>query len=266
MRNRGLPTARLRIARPKAVDFSKLSLTELRVMSEAGREIRECYRVLAKTGDNIVGEVLRDQGIFREWDHYPQDDIYDAVTHAQFYYHAHPPGRRVWAEHGHFHTFLRPPGMPLGVKPADVPPPVDPPEPASDDKTVAADNAALSHLIAISMNPSGIPVRLFTTNRWVTGETWYSAADACAMLDYFVVDHTRPSWALNRWISGMFRLFKPQIAELVQARDRTTAAWRLKSVATLSVYDDRSLEVTSMIAIDIDRQIAEVEAALARLA
>jgi hypothetical protein len=169
MRNRRPSAPHRRIARPKAIDFSKLSLTELRIMSAAGHEIRECYRALAKTGDNIVGEVLRNQGIFREWDHYPHDDVYDAVTHAQFYYHAHPPGRRAWIEHGHFHTFLRPRGMPSGVKPAEVPPPVDPPEPASDDKTLAADNAALCHLIAISMNPAGIPIRLFTTNRWVTG-------------------------------------------------------------------------------------------------
>lgn len=257
--------ARLRVARPKAVDFPKLSLTELRGMSEAGREIRECYRALAKTGDNIVGEVLRDQGIFREWDHCPRDDIYDTVTHAQFYYHAHPPDRRAWAEHGHFHTFLRPRGMPLGVKPAKVPPPVDPPEPGLDDNMVATDNATLCHLIAISMNPAGLPIGLFTTNRWVTGETWYSATDVCAMLDYFVVDHTRPSWALNRWINAMFRLFKPQIVALVHARDRTIAGLRPKSGTTLSVYDDRSLEVISATEIDIDRQLGNVETALARL-
>ncbi len=96
MRNRRPSAPHRRIARPKAIDFSKLSLTELRIMSAAGHEIRECYRALAKTGDNIVGKVLRDQGVFREWDHYPQDDVYDAVTHAQFYYQAHPPGRRAW--------------------------------------------------------------------------------------------------------------------------------------------------------------------------
>jgi hypothetical protein len=52
-----------------------------------------------KTVDNIVGEVLRGHGVFREWDHYPPDDVFDAVTHAQFYYHAHPPGQRSWLEH-----------------------------------------------------------------------------------------------------------------------------------------------------------------------
>src|SRR5262249_29953001 len=118
MRNRDTPPARHRIARPAAIDFTTLSVTELRAMSAAGREIRECYRVLTKTGDNIVGEVLRDQSVFREWDHYPRDDVHDALTHAQFYYHAHPANQRAWEEHGHFLTFLRPRGMPRSVKPA----------------------------------------------------------------------------------------------------------------------------------------------------
>ncbi|MGE3280062.1 MAG: hypothetical protein AB7O13_03505 [Alphaproteobacteria bacterium] len=256
---------RRRIARPARIDFAALSLTELRCMSEAGREIRECYRVLAKTDDNIVGEVLRDQGVFREWDHCPENDVFDAVTHSQFYYHAHPVGGRPWAEHGHFHTFLRPGGMPPGVKPADVPPPADPPASDREDKTEPANSPGLCHLVAISMHPAGLPIRLFTTNRWVTGETWYGAADVWAMLDYFVIDHTRPSWALNRWISAMFRLFKPQIVELVRARDRTIAAWRSKTSGPASVYDDRSLEVTSAVAIDIDRQIQKIDIALARL-
>jgi len=265
MRSRNALAAHHRIVRPAAVDFTSLSITELRAMSAAASEVRECYRVLTKTGDNVVGEVLRDQGVFREWDHYPRDDIYDALTHAQFYYHAHPANQRAWDEHGHFHTFLRTRGMPRSVKPAGVPPPLDPVAPALDKRPVSADNTALSHLVAISMNAAGLPIRLFTTNRWVTGETWYAAADVCAMLDYFAIDHTHPSWALNRWISAMFRLFKPQMLELVRARDRTIAAWRSRAGAKVSAYDDRLLEVTSMLAIDIDRQIARIEAALTRL-
>jgi hypothetical protein len=52
----------------------------------------------------------------------------------------------------------------------------------------------------------------------------------------------------------------------VHARDRTIAAWRPNDAAAVSVDDDRSLEVTSVIAIDIDRQIGQVEAALVRVA
>jgi hypothetical protein len=259
------PPARPRVARLARLDFAALSLTELRAMSEAGREIRECYRALAKTGDNIVGEVLRDQGVFREWNHYPENDVTDPVTHAQFYYHAHPAGGRAWTEHGHFHTFLHSRGMPAAVKPAEVPPLVDLSDPTGDEAAETEDSPGLTHLVAISMNPAGLPIRLFTTNRWVTGETWYGAADICAMLDYFVIDHTRPSWALNRWISAMFRLFKPQIAELVRARDRTIAGWRSNKSRAASVYDERSLEVTSAVEIDIDRQIQKIDIALARL-
>ncbi len=63
----------------------------------------------------------------------------------------------------------------------------------------------------------------------------------------------------------MFTFFRPQMVELLHARDRTIAARRSKGGAAHSVYDDRSLEVTSMTEIDIDRQIGEVETALVRI-
>ena len=89
-------------------------------MLRAGERVRECYRVLAKTDDNIVGELLKGAGTFYEWNHYPDGDVYDHDNHAQFYYHAHSAEERP-GEHGHFHAFLRPKGMPAGVRPAPVP-------------------------------------------------------------------------------------------------------------------------------------------------
>ncbi|MDA0656511.1 MAG: hypothetical protein O2912_08915, partial [Proteobacteria bacterium] len=73
-------------------------------MHEAGGLVIECYRVLAKTEDNIVGEILKTEENFYEWDHYPDGDIYDGESHSQFYYHAHVAGGRPGG-HGHFHTF-----------------------------------------------------------------------------------------------------------------------------------------------------------------
>ena len=43
----------------------------------------------------------------------------------------------------------------------------------------------VSHLVAIALDYAGEPIRLFTTNRWVTGETWYRADDVIKMLDCF---------------------------------------------------------------------------------
>ena len=113
---------------PSAEDFSHLSRKRLEAMAEAAEMVVDCHRVLAKTGDNIVGELIKDIETFFEWDHYPDGDIFDPETYSQFYYHAHAAEERK-GEHGHFHTFLRPGGMPKGVKPAPLPdfePPEDP--------------------------------------------------------------------------------------------------------------------------------------------
>lgn len=232
-------------------DFSLIAPKELEAMAAAADEVADCMRVLHKTGDNIVGEVLRDQGTFYEWNHYPSGDVYDHVTHAQYYYHAHPKEERP-GEHGHFHTFLRPKGMPPGISPAPIP---DAPLPEGE-------NEALSHLVAISMDPAGLPIRLFTTNRWVTGEVWYAARDVGVMIDLFAIDHARPSWPVNRWITAMLALFRPQIADLLDGRDKAVAEWAAAH-PEVDVYEDRNLEVTSMLDISVEDQAGRIEAALA---
>ena len=229
------------------VDLASLSTEDLRAMAEAGQEIIEIYRLLAKTGDNAVGELIKGHETFFEWDHYPPGDVYDNETHGQYYYHAHPVEQRFDNEHGHFHTFVRPRGMPPGIKPAQVPGFEMPKDP----------NDALSHLIAISMTPQGFPFRLFSVNRWVTGEVWYSAKDVQTLLDYFKIDHTQPSWPVNRWITAMIRLFKPQISELLVARDAAVADWS-KRHPDRDVYEDRELEVTSFVDISVEDQVREV--------
>lgn len=220
-------------------------------MAKAGAEVRECLRVLGKTGDNLVGEILRGQGTFYEWNHYPEGDVYDRETHAQYYYHAHPKNERP-GEHGHFHTFLRAQGMAPGMRPLEVP-----------GAPLAAGGDVLSHLVAISMDDAGLPIGLFTTNRWVTGETWFKAEDVTLMLDRFAIDHARPSWPVNRWITAMMRLFRPEIVELLRKRDRAVTDWAARHPGE-DVYEDRRLEVTSQIKISIDDQIRAVEQALAQ--
>lgn len=219
-------------------------------MRDAGERVRECYWVLSKTNDNIVGELLKHEGTFYEWNHYPEGDVYDQETHSQYYYHAHPADERP-GEHGHFHTFLRPKGMPPGIRPADV----DDYEPPDDP------DDALSHLIAVSMDPKGFPIKLFTTNRWVTGEVWYSAADVCRLLPCFAIDHAQPSWPVNIWITGLVTLFRPQVRLLVEARDKAIERW-MASHPEGNTFEDRDLEVTSELVVDVDDQIDAVARAI----
>lgn len=229
-------------------DLHTLPREALLAMRDAGQEIRECYRVLGKGGSNVVREVIDGAETFYEWNHYPDGDVYDSETHAQYYYHAH---RGTENEHGHFHTFLRAKGMPGNCKPVGHP----------DKSEWPEDDDALTHFVGISMDGYGFPFRLFSTNRWVTGESWYAAPDVCRMIDRFVIDHAYPSWPTNRWISAMFVLYKPEIARLIEARDIAVAEWR-KTHPDTDVFEDRDLEITAGMAISVDDMIARVEEAL----
>ena len=219
-------------------------------MAAAGVEVIECLRVLEKAGLNLVGELLRGHGTFTELEHYPPDDVFDHHTHAQYYYHAH---RGMPGEHGHFHTFLRAPGIPDGLAPVAY----------SGSEPWPTGDQALSHLIAISMDTFGRPIGLFAVNRWVTAEAWYHAEDVIRMLDHFVVDHAFPSWPVNRWIGAMIGLFRPQIEALIRQRDASVERWS-HVYSEVDVFEDRRLEVTGELRISIDDQISLVRSALAR--
>ena len=233
------------------IEIKKLPLENLERMQAAALEVVDCIRVLTKSGGNLVGEVLRGHGEFTQWEHYPPDDVLDAESRGQYYFHAHAPDGRVEPDYGHFHTFVRAEGMPEGIVPAPLP---------TGWATSDEDNV-LCHLIAISMTQEGLPERLFTTNRWVTAETWYKAEDVIAALDRFVIDLAYPSWPLNRWISAMFVLYRPQIEQLLIERDVQIEQWRAKHPSR-DVFEDRDLEITSKIDISLFDQIEQLDQAL----
>ena len=240
------------VSPPIVPELGGLARGQVESMLAAGAEIGECYRVLGKAGLNVVGEVLRGQGDFIEYDHYPHDDVFDSETFSQYYYHAH---RGLRGEHGHFHTFLRHGGFAPGVEP--MPNMGAEPWPAGDE--------ALAHLIGISMNREGFPVGLFAVNRWVVGDTWFRAADVIGMLDGFAIDHPLPSWPVNRWITAMLRLFRPHIEALLLHREATIALWA-SSHPDRDVLEDRELEVTGYLPVSVEETILALRETLRRSA
>ncbi len=214
-------------------------------MAAAADEVEACMLELKQAGSNLVAEVLRDQGEFVQLKHYPAGDIYDPETCSQYFYHAHREG-----EHGHFHVFLRPGRMSGDIAPASMP----------DSVARPLGREALGHIIAISMDRRGEPIRLFTANRWLTGETWYGAAEVAAMIDLFRIGHARPSGLTNRWVGAMLRLFRPQIEWLLRERDAAVDVWQAGHPDSV-VYEDRGLDITSMLNISVDDQIQRVRAA-----
>src|SRR5579862_2253118 len=258
------------------VELDRLSHHVLVAMARHGRAMLEAEQELAAAGSSVLIAALDGADAVYEWQHYPRDDVYDPQSHAQYFYHAHPPSERMGVgrdarEHGHFHTFLRGRGMPPGVRPLVMPElaiadnpaaPKAPLMPSAPQHNEGEDADPWSHLVAIAMDSGGKPLRFFTTNRWVTGETWYPASDVAAMLDRFTIGAIAPSPPLNRWIAGMLGLYKPLLAELIAGRDTKVMDWRRRRRAKVHVLEDRRLEVISTLEIDLPRLLDAVEAAL----
>jgi hypothetical protein len=228
--------------------LSQCSEEELKKMLAAGEEIEEWNAMLKKTGLSIVQKVLKGQGVFATMEHYPLDDTFDEGTYSQYYYHAHRGG-----EHGHFHLFLRQGGMAKGTLPI-----------LYDVRNEELDDIqTFAHLIAISMDDEGYPLGLFTVNRWVTGEDWYAADDLKKMVDRFSVNHAHPSYVVNRWLKAMLILFRPQIDDLIDARDQILMQYQ-RGIPLKAVLEDQELDVISEEKISIATQIKVIQELLSQ--
>lgn len=229
----------------------RLPREELLAMYYAAADATECGAALAHNGTNPVTAVLDGAEVVEEWIHFPPGDLIDAGTHSEYYYHCHAPQERAPGEHGHFHTFVRPKRL--------APELISFPMPAGDNP---ADEAAwIVHLVGITTGASGQVIRLFTTNRWVTGEVWYEADAVIALLDHFEIAVENPSHDLNRWITAIIRMFRPQIADLIHARDAKVAEFKA-AYPESNVFEDHRLRVTSEMPVDFLNQIRAIEAAL----
>lgn len=221
------------------------SIDNIDQLLNAAKKVKECHRLLEKAGINVVSELLRGQGTFYQLSHYPKEDVYDDESHSQYYYHNH---RGIEGEHGHFHTFLRSQSIPESIKPMGGFMRSQP-WPLEDD--------ALAHFVCISMDDEGAPIGFFTTNRWVSAQTWYSAEDTIALLDNFYIDHAYPNLVVNQWLSAMFVLFRPHIVALLEHRDKVITFMKEKN-STIDVLEDRSLDITGSFNITIDGWIEQL--------
>jgi hypothetical protein len=231
--------------------------------------IRGCRSELAARGSNLVREVVGRSGPADDWRHYPAGDGYDLISHSQYFYHCHPAADGSHAEageHGHFHLFVRAEGMAAGAQPLLLPESAiakehlpTPPQAAPLKRGMRDE---VCHLIAIAVDAEGEPVRLFTTNRWVTGETWYRADDVIRMLDRFALDAADPASFVNYWLTAIVRLYQPEIARLLRERDKTVMD-PIRRRRRVDVFEDPRLEVTSSLQIDLDARLAAVDRARA---
>ena len=178
---------------------------------------QEIVRVMSfyqHKGSGLAQAALLGASQFREWQHYPRQDARDDVNRTEFYYHAHAASERIRNEHGHFHVFSRP---------------------QSDGSFI--------HLVGISLDAHGLPLRLFLTNRWVTGETWVSAAAVRPRLHRFRFSGHGPLAPLGDWLTAMVHLYRAEIEALHVAREQWTKSKLSEFSSRAGLLDSRRYQV-----------------------
>lgn len=186
----------------------------------AALEMAFCERILAKSGENVLRDTLREASEVTAWSHYPPGDVFDPESGGQWYYHSHVPAADE-VEHGHFHCFVRPDGA----------------------------KGPVHHLIAVGVDAYGKLHRLFTVNHWVVGDDWLDASATIALLPRFDMQLARPSYLVNRWLTAVLTRYQPEIEQLIRDRD-VALADRADAADPAAIRGDRSLEVLSSLRIE----------------
>lgn len=237
-------------------DFSQVSDERLKTMQQGVSDMLEVLEEAASRDYNILTTVLAsvDDAPFTQWQHYPPGDVHDRDRGALWFYHAHEEDKiaRPWDEHGHFHLFVYSEHAPENASPLKLPP-----EPDFED-------GGLCHLIALSFSTAGIPVNLFTVNRWVAMEWMYPADTVIAMLDNFQIDNPidgKDKYQLtSRWLMALLKIYRPQIEWALHQRDAMIE--RLRSEDPDHWSEDENIEVLSAVPFDLADQIDRIESAL----
>ncbi|MBU3640235.1 hypothetical protein [Polynucleobacter sp. Fuers-14] len=155
----------------------------------AAQELANIQMRYAETGRTLNEAALGGARDFIEWQHYPNSDLVDECSGYEFYYHAHSADQMPLEEHGHFHVIKR-------------------------------ESNTFHHLIAIALNQRGLPVRLFTTNQWVTGEEIVESRLAIKSLGEFQMVVKGRMAPVSKWIGALIKLFAVEIEGLILERDQ----------------------------------------------
>lgn len=203
-----------------------LEASERLALRQVAGQLTDLMMAWARRGQSAVSLALG-CGSAQEWQQYPGPLRSETRASPRFFYHCHPQAETPRGEHGHFHVFV---------------------DSAADRRAVPA---AYSHLVAIAVDDRGLPLRLFTTNRWVTGERWRDMDELLRLHrrrpPLSGDDALRQLWS---WIDALLRLFAPQLQLLLRRRELRTAQW------PDSRFEDRRRYVLSDCRVSLPEQLA----------
>jgi hypothetical protein len=194
---------------------------------EAATELVAIQARLADQGLGMAQAALAGARHVESLRHYPRRDVIDAGNRSQFYYHLHGSSRCPAQEHGHFHLFTRHP------------------------------DGAFSHLAGLSLDDHGWPIRWFTTNRWVTGETWRPAAALERDIDRFAPRTQGRLAPVARWLGAMVLLHRNSLKALLRRRDAVVSRHLLQQDAS-TFFEDRGHDVITEQRIDLAHTLSRL--------
>lgn len=196
-------------------------------------DLLEATLAIAGHGGGLMAMLLPDGAAPQRWCHYPPRDSVDRISGARYYYHSHEPGDRAADEHGHFHIFLARRALPRRTRPLLAPPAGRRPR------------TSTVHVAGLSIGHDGLPLRWFTTNRWVTGEYLYPAATIAPLLDSFSLATADGPPLLDRWLAALVRASATRLTALLAERDLRLASAGLDG-------EDRAIEVAASVPVELD--------------
>jgi hypothetical protein len=214
-------------------------------MSEA--ELRGTFAAAQLGLDGFSRATAESGSLIQSWvggvpvlamEHYPPSDVTDPAGGVQFFYHCHRAGG---LEHGHVHLFAHATrsGRRSRARGGRAGPGADP-----------------SHLIAIGLDARGLPVSLFTVNRWVTGGHWLDAPVALGWLQRLTPGDVPGHASSYRWLAGFVGMYLPVIARVLRRRDR----WLDRQPDRVAAMKDPRAEVLSSARIDWAADLQRLEA------
>lgn len=178
----------------------------------------------ASRGRSLAAAALAGARRFVEWEHHPRGDHVDRASGVRFFYHAHSADARAAGEHGHFHLFVPAPGRP----------------------------GSISHLVGISLGAKGLPLRLFTTNHWVTGEAWCDAPALAALVPHLSLHAIGRLAPVARWLQGMVALHDDVIVDLLHERDRRLGG-------DSAALEDRAVHIVSQRPVSLAQRLQALD-------
>ena len=195
-------------------------------LRESAETVIECMQALANDGRSVVTAVLNGRPAVCDA-HYPDGDEVDSSSGFRYYYHTHDNPAWQKREHGHFHLFHEGDGR-------------------------------FHHLIAVSVDARGLPLRLFTTNQWVTGEAWVPASHIQPQVPRYTVAEQGGLTLVTRWLNALVALFADTIQTLIQARDLRVREAVNAGRDRERVLNDRRIHVLSQTPISLMERIDAV--------